>query len=104
MIYQITFEPFSHTECHLSTRFGFNHSEFNLAMKPSAQLPESTMFDWMHVHMVSGLLPQEFGRCMRELRRDRAPTGYNEVLAFLDKWTWPRSTNMDLRNIFHAKG
>ena len=88
---------------HLSTRFGFNHSEFNLAMKPYAQLPESIMFDWMHVYMVSGLLPQEFGRCMRELRRDRAPTGYNEVLAFLDKWTWPRSTHMDLRKIFHAK-
>lgn len=48
-------------------------------------------------------MPHEFGKCMRELRREGAPTGYTEVLAFLDKWIWPRSTQMDLRNIFHAK-
>ena len=72
-------------------------------MKPYAQFPKSIMFDWMHVYMVSGLLPQEFGKCMRELRRDGAPTGYTDVLAFLDKWIWPRSTQMDLRKIFHAK-
>ena len=87
----------------LTTRLGFNHSDFNLALKPYAQFPKSIMFDWMHVYMVSGLLPQEFGKCMRELRRDGAPTGYTEVLAFLDKWTWPRSTQMNLRKIFHAK-
>ena len=87
----------------LSTRFGFNHSDFNLAMKPYAQFPKSIMFDWMHVYMVSGLLPQEFGKCMRELRRDGAPTGYTDVLAFLDKWIWPRSIQMNLRKIFHVK-
>ena len=54
-------------------------------MKPYAQFPKSIMFDWMHVYMVSGMLPQEFGKCMRELRRDGAPTGYTDVLAFLDK-------------------
>ena len=80
----------------LTTRFGFNHSDFNLALKPYAQFPKSIMFDWMHVYMVSGLLPQEFGKCMRELLRDGAPTGYTEVLALLAKWTWPRSTQMNL--------
>ena len=87
----------------LSTRFGFNHSDFNLAMKPYAQFPKSIMFDWMHVYMVSGLLPQEFGKCMRELRREGAPTGYTEVLAFLDKWIWPRSTQTNLRKLIHAE-
>ena len=72
-------------------------------MKPYAQFPKSIMFDWMHVYMVSGLLPQEFGKCMRELRRDGAPTGYTDVLAFLDKWIWPRIIQMNLRNIFHVK-
>ena len=47
-------------------------------------------------------MPEEFGKCMRELRRDGAPTGYTEVLAFLDKWIWPRNIRMDLRKIFHA--
>ena len=58
----------------LETRFGFNHSDFNLAMKPYAQFPKSMMFDWMHLYMVGGLLPQEFGMCMRALRRSNAPT------------------------------
>ena len=87
----------------LCTRFGFNHSDFNLAMKPYAQFPTSIMFDWMHLYMVSGLLPQEFGKCMRELRRNGAPTGYPEVRAFLSKWTWPRSVQINLRRIFHGK-
>ena len=87
----------------LTTRFGINHSDFNLALKPYAQFPKSIMFDWMHVYMVSGLLPQEFGKCMRELRRDGAPTGYTDVLAFLEMWIWPRSTQMNLCKIFHVK-
>ena len=87
----------------LTNRFGFNHSDFTLAMKPYAQFPTSIMFDWMHLYMVSGLLPQEFGKCMRELRRNGAPTGYPAVLEFLSKWTWPRSIQINMRKIFHAK-
>ena len=72
-------------------------------MKPYAQFPTSIMFDWMHLYMVSGLLPQEFGKCMRALRRNGAPTGYPAVLEFLSKWTWPRSIQINMRKIFHAK-
>ena len=48
-----------------------------------------TMYDWMHIFLVGGLLDNELGQCMYALRQACAPTTYAILGDFVNRFRWP---------------
>ena len=69
---------------------GFTYCEKSL-LTFGHVLPVSTiMFDWFHVYLVGGLLDNEFGQCMLELRQFKQTT-YAVLHDYILRWKWPKT-------------
>ena len=68
---------------------GFSYHENSLALDPLIDIPRMTMYDWMHIYLVGGLLDNELGQCMASLKHNGAPTTYEVLGAFVQRFKWP---------------
>ena len=86
----------------METRLGWNCCPGGFANHPRVNPFSITMFDWMHIYLVGGLLAQELGNTLANLRHIRVPIAV--VTEFLSKWTWPKSIRSDFRRLFKKTG
>ena len=92
----------------METRLGWNFCPGGFAANPNVNPFSVSMFDWMHIYLVGGLLGQELGRTLASLRQIRVPS--SAVADFVKKWTWPKSLKLDFERLFkktaaqHATG
>jgi hypothetical protein len=85
---------------------GFNYVPDGVLMCPIVQ-PRPvfmTMWDWMHVYMVKGILNQELGLLVSKLYCSDLNLDYRNLHAFLQKFQWPtRVRSVTGQNIFVAR-
>ena len=77
-----------HDVSQMQTMLGWNHVYKSFAHHAKVRVASITMFDWMHVYLVGGLMGQELGWTLLKLHviGVRVAT----VGAFVRKWCWPK--------------
>ena len=85
---------------------GFNYVPDGVLMCPTVQ-PRPvymTMWDWMHVYMVKGILNQELGLLVSKLHFSNLNLDYRNLHAYLQRFQWPaRLRSVTGKNIFDTR-
>ena len=80
---------------------GLNYDVRGLLGDPMVGIASQVMFDWSHTYIIGGLLDNEMGLLMDELRRVRGAT-YVELGQFVEKWTFPSRQRPNVAKLFDA--
>jgi hypothetical protein len=88
------------------TDVGFNYVPDGVLMCPTVQ-PRPvymTMWDWMHVYMVKGILNQELGLLVSKLHFSNLNLDYRNLHAYLQRFQWPvRVRSVTGKHIFETR-
>ena len=75
---------------------GWNYHPSMFPLQPYVNVPATTCFDPVHVYLL-GIVPEELGACMKNLRGDFS---YEEMGEYVQLWRWPQTAAAPPRKLF----
>ncbi len=74
------------------TLWGFKFSDHSIILSELPFKPISgTMFDWMHIYLVGGIMNWEIGWLMHHMKRNGSNLTYEALGDYMETWTMPKS-------------